>query len=45
MIGNVAATGGNVLFAGEVTRNFLVFNANCGKVPFRHKIFISNGGA
>jgi alcohol dehydrogenase (cytochrome c) len=31
MIGGVAVTGGDVVFAGELTGDFLVFNANDGK--------------
>jgi len=38
MIGGVAVTGGDVAFAGEITGDFLVFDANDGKVLYRHNI-------
>jgi glucose dehydrogenase len=38
MIGGVAVTGGDVVFAGEITGDFLVFDANDGKVLYRHNV-------
>jgi alcohol dehydrogenase (cytochrome c) len=38
MIGGVAVTGGDVVFAGEITGHLLVFDANDGKVLYRHNV-------
>jgi alcohol dehydrogenase (cytochrome c) len=38
MIGGVAVTGGDVVFAGELTGDFLVFDANDGKVVYRRNV-------
>jgi len=38
MIGGVAVTGGDVVFAGEITGDFLVFDANDGTVLHRHNV-------
>jgi alcohol dehydrogenase (cytochrome c) len=38
MIGGVAVTGGDVVFAGEITGDFLVFDASDGKVLYRHNV-------
>ena len=38
MIGGVAVTGGDVAFAGEITGDFLVFDANDGMVLFGHNV-------
>ncbi len=38
MIGGVAVTGGDVVFAGELTGDFLAFDANNGKVLHRHNV-------
>ena len=38
MIGGVAVTGGDVVFAGEITGDFLVLDANNGKVLYRHNL-------
>jgi hypothetical protein len=38
MIGAVAATGGDLVFASEITGDFLVFDANDGKVLYKHNV-------
>ena len=38
MIGGVAVTGGDVVFASEITGDFLVFDANDGKVLYRRNV-------
>jgi alcohol dehydrogenase (cytochrome c) len=38
MIGGVAVTGGDVVFAGEITGDFLVFDANDGTVLYRRNV-------
>jgi alcohol dehydrogenase (cytochrome c) len=38
MIGGVAVTGGDVVFTGEITGDFLVLDANNGKVIYRHNL-------
>src|SRR5262245_34644544 len=38
MIGGVAVTGGNVVFAGEVTGDFVVLDAKDGKVLYKHNV-------
>ena len=38
MIGGVAVTGGDVVFAGEITGDFLVFDARDGNVLYRHNV-------
>jgi PQQ-dependent dehydrogenase (methanol/ethanol family) len=38
MIGGVAVTGGDVVFAGEITGDFLVFDANDGKILYRRNV-------
>jgi len=38
MIGGVAVTGGDVVFAGEITGDLLAFDANDGKVLYRHNV-------
>ena len=38
MIGGVAVTGGDGVFAGEITGDLLVFDANDGKVLYRHNV-------
>ena len=38
MIGSVAVTGGDVVFAGELTGDFLALDARDGKVVFKHPL-------
>ena len=38
LIGGIAVTGGDVVFAGEITGDFLVLEANDGKVVYKHDI-------
>jgi alcohol dehydrogenase (cytochrome c) len=38
MIGGLAVTGGDVVFAGEITGDFLVFDTKDGKVLYRHNV-------
>jgi len=38
MIGGIAVTGGDVVFGGEITGDFLVFDANDGKVLYTHNV-------
>ena len=38
MIGGVAATGGDVVFAGELTGDFHVFDGRDGKILYTHNV-------
>jgi alcohol dehydrogenase (cytochrome c) len=44
MIGGAAATGGDLVFAGEVTGDLLVFDAKTGKIVYRHNLGGPVGG-
>jgi len=34
----VAVTGGDLVFAGELSGDFVVFDANDGKIPYKHNV-------
>ena len=38
MIGGVAATGGDLVFIGEITGDFLAVDANDGKVLYKNNV-------
>ncbi|ACB94613.1 pyrroloquinoline quinone-dependent dehydrogenase [Beijerinckia indica] len=38
IIGSVAATGGDLVFVGELTGDFLAFDAKDGKIVFKHSL-------
>jgi alcohol dehydrogenase (cytochrome c) len=38
MLGGVVVTGGDVVLAGELTGDFLVFDAKDGKILYRHNV-------
>jgi alcohol dehydrogenase (cytochrome c) len=44
MIGGVAVTGGDVVLASEVTGDFLVFDAQDGKIVYKHNLGGPAGG-
>jgi alcohol dehydrogenase (cytochrome c) len=38
MIGGVATTGGDLVFIGEITDDFLALDAKDGKVLYKHNV-------
>jgi len=44
MIASVVATGGDVVLAGEITGDFLAFDAEDGKILYKHNVGGPIGG-